>query len=297
MIQSPPTIHSNIATALGIHATVPNALDSRSSAATSVSYSYEAGNMQSAASSISSIRTAVDLLLQKGGSMITIHPWTYGIAETGQGKYSEQLRGFLSIENALGHLDHKLADIEDAATSSANEMIVISMSATTPENFLTSIKSINQVFPIGDLLLCQKRIEQILIDKTEKMNRKQPAHNPYWQDFETVSIEVCGSLIELSEEIMSSLEALADDGNPITELQNFINEKKEEMTTIESSWSNLMAGLASDSINVSFSTLSQPYNVADLNNIQNNNSNSFAAVVALVGKDGDLNIFREIFNV
>lgn len=108
--------------------------------------------------------------------MVCVHPWTQGV---GQGETHYR---YLSPANAVQAAAKKLVDAPDyqRLTTSVDAVVVV-ISAKDFDVFAKSIKQFSDVFPVADLMMCQRRSAQLATVEKDKVILPDAAINARWR--------------------------------------------------------------------------------------------------------------------
>ncbi|MCM8540966.1 MAG: hypothetical protein NE328_11885 [Lentisphaeraceae bacterium] len=297
MIQAPETIEASVLTLEPVLTALPTVMGVNKTALDAVNFSYSPGQLTATATMASIVQAALDSALKNNGVAMVVHPWSYGVAETGKGRYTAQAEGYLSQDNANNHLIQKLLDTEDAKSAAIEELIYVSVAANSTISFLTKVSALNSVFPLSGLELCQRRTSQLLSIESTKMNQKTGAILPRFNKHAHNNILKVKELKEKGDRLTAICQAYEDDSNPITELKEVIDEKISEATAAESEWTSLLASLSGSQGQAFFINSGSIVQIAeDIEDIATQ-VNKFCALVAIGGPAGSLSVLKEIFGL
>lgn len=261
---------------------------------------YQPGPATDLAAPAAAARTALGLLLNRGGKIITVHPWTAGAGETGSGFYSQQSRGYLSPVKALEQIAKKLSDPCDAGKDTAGEVVILLMVSAALDAWIINLAALNAVFPFSELQMCERRARALAAMDSAKMEKRHAPGNPSWSDHDHRQPQAVRKIFSTSESLAAAAGAFAADPDPVTELAVFLGERQAATAADSAKWQELTASMTGIGPLAFFMTGATPFSmVADMQStIGGNgivNAEVYCAAVALAGPVGSLQFFREAF--
>lgn len=279
-------------------AAIPGALDTAAAALAAMASrsKWKAGGLAAGAGGIDGQRTAVSDLLASGGQVVTIHPWTQGAGDTGNGVRSEPARGWLSPAQAVQALVDKLKDKLDPAKDEAEELLLIMVSGSDYASWAASLAAFNSVLPLGDLSLCQRRAEQLATLEADKRQRIAASHNPRWRRLNGQQQGTGAAIRTQLGGLLARVEALFSDTDPLTDLQTFLDDRAAMLTERQQAWDDLRATLGPTTQQLYVAAGGSPEGLASQlqQSTPPNPGAPLCALVAVTGPAGSLDYFKEV---
>ena len=263
-----------------------------------VKFAYKPNPIAAAAQVAIQARQRINTILLQTGVMVCIHPWVSGAGEFGNGKYTEQLHGYLSSQEAAEHLKKKFADPEDFMKDNVTAGFCIVASSDNLDAWVDKLSTLNEFYPFPGSMMCEKRAAALANINNSKMQRRAPAVNPIFGDYQVSSEFTAGDTKKISDTLLGTVEAFAMDTNPIAELSAVIAEETALIAETEKAWTNLVAGISGGSIDAYYTAGANPSSVGSAlaANIAKDNS-KYCCIVAIGGSVANLEFFREAFNL
>ncbi|MEH6649993.1 MAG: hypothetical protein V7707_08225 [Motiliproteus sp.] len=258
---------------------------------------WQAGALAGGAASIEAQRTALAALLNSGGQLLTLHPWTRGAADSGTGLYGDAARGYLSPQQAVQALGDKLTDVMDSGKDGAGEILLVMISGNNYGSWAQSLAALNAVLPLADLPLCQRRAEQLAALEDDKLQRLEAPNNPHWR--QQGQPAAADQLRTTLGAVLARVEALANDSDPLAELQGFLTRRGADLADRRQSWADLQVALAGGAGVVWSDTAANPQALAQaLQQIEPPNPGApLCALVAMTGPTGCFTFIKEVLGL
>lgn len=110
-----------------------------------------------------------------GAHIVCVHPWCQGV---GQG--DSHFR-YLSPANAVAAAANKFTDAPDYRKPAGNlDALVLVVSANGFHAFAQTLNTFNRVFPVADVLFCERRAQQLASVEQDKLQLPDAPINARW---------------------------------------------------------------------------------------------------------------------
>ncbi|BES69737.1 hypothetical protein RE428_08000 [Marinobacter nanhaiticus D15-8W] len=277
---------------------IPGAIETSTASLAAISSrsKWKPGDLASGAGGIVEQRAALSDLLASGGQVVTIHPWTQGAGDTGNGVRSEPARGWLSPAQAVQALVDKLKDKLDPAKDESEELLLIMVSGSDYGSWARSLAAFNSVLPLGDLSLCQRRAEQLATLEADKRQRIAASHNPRWRRLNGQQHGTGAAIRTQLGALLARVETLSSDTDPLMDLQAFLDNRTAMLTERQRAWDDLRGTLGPTTQQLYVAAGGSPEGLAaQLQQSSPPNPGApLCALVAVTGPAGCLSYFKEV---
>ncbi|WP_020411015.1 hypothetical protein [Hahella ganghwensis] len=234
-------------------------------------------------------------LLNVKGQVLCVHPFLEGIGQ-GQGRYQ-----YLSAPNLVQCLAEKLQDKHDEGRPVGPcDALCILVTATEYGRFSEALGSFNQVFPVPELQLAERRAGQLAVLESEKTIQPNAALNPHWKDRDHGQYPLAQEIrrgIGAQVGLMESFDA--ENQTPIDELQQLIAKKQRWLQQQEDNITALKARCSGPAGFRLFLENQSPSGIAKALQAPGlpGHENVLAAGVLLVTEPGGLTLFKEVLGL
>lgn len=180
--------------------------------------------------------------------VLCVHPWQQGIGQ-GENHYR-----YLSPANAVVHAAAKMTEAVDAhRPRAALDALTIIITGKSFADFATSLRAFNQLFPVPDLQLCERRATQLATLEQDKQLLPDAMRNAYWRDRNKITTGPLRSGLSAVGEVCAHAMAYeAGGGDPDAELQALIQKKHAALQTSRDAVDELAAHFSGGSAKAVF---------------------------------------------
>jgi hypothetical protein len=226
--------------------------------------------------------------------MVCIHPWTQGV---GQG---ESHFRYLSPANAIQAAANKLVDMPDFNRQTTTmDAIVLIVSAKSFDLFSATLKQFTNVFPLPDLLMCQRRAGQLSTVEKDKVLLPNAAINARWRWKGVGGIGLSRNASNVVGELCSHAVGYESGAlSPDDEIQNLITKKtsaidaaKDAVTDMQS----IFSGSVGRGVFFSGQTAAQIKNALDTSGLSHDDP--LACCVVFTAVPGKLALVKEVLGL
>lgn len=153
--------------------------------------------------------------------VLCVHPWQQGVGQ-GENHYR-----YLSPANAMVHAAAKVTEAVDAhRPRGALDALTIIITGKSFADFSNSLRAFNQLFPVPDLQLCERRAGQLAILENDKQILPDAMRNAYWRDRNKITAGLLRNGLSVVGEVCAHAMAYEGGGtDPDAELQILIQKK------------------------------------------------------------------------
>jgi len=257
--------------------------------------SFSVNPVAAAANTADTTRTQLRQLLDTGMSCVVVHPWQQGIGQ-GQGVYRH-----LSAPNAIQALADKLTDNNDISSPNTNqEALALLINATNLNDFAQQLAAFSTVVAIPELQMLQRRAEQLKTLDADKVLLPDPASNARWVSRNALQLEAAReSLKKVSGQLALALGYDAENIDPVTELQALISKKQNQLTALETDYSNFIAQFGGSSGCGLFLNSASPEQLGNSLRAAPGPGHEFvfSAAIMFLADTGNLTFFKEVLGL
>ena len=224
--------------------------------------------------------------------VLTIHPWTQGSAETGQGRHSQQSAGYLSPAHAIATAVNKLRDPHDPATAGCTELLAILVSANSLATWISELERLLEWLPLPDLQFCHTRARQLHTLEQDKLKTPTVAMYPQFKTQQPHQIETAADQRRHRGGLLAQMSATVEP-DPIATLQDFMTRRQSERDSQLTAFKTWLAGLNPRPVPIIDLQGSGPEDLASqLQQQMPDTVASLTALTVMTGSDGSLDGYR-----
>ncbi len=224
--------------------------------------------------------------------VLTIHPWTQGCAETGQGILSQQSAGYLSPAQAITTAVNKLRDPHDPATAGCTELLAILVSANSLGTWISELERLLAWLPLPELQFCHTRARQLHTLKQDKLKTPAVAMYPHFKARQPHQIQTAADQRRHRGGLLAQMSATVEP-DPVTALQDFMTRRQSERDTRLTAFNTWAAGLNPRPVPIIDLQGSGPGDLAgQLQQQMPDTVASLTALTVMIGPDGALDGYR-----
>jgi hypothetical protein len=245
------------------------------------------------ASMVSAIRQGLDNLLQGGGRIFCLHPFIHPQGDR-RGDYA-----YMTPQQAVSGLADKLADTVDILPAGALDCVAVLIRGVDFAGFAAALGAFNMVFPATELLLAQRRADDLAALEQTKLARPDGGIAPRWLQQDARRHPAIRQLDTAMGNLVAAGEGYDQENTgPEAELAALIDKKRAYLTSIEDAWTEASAALQGGAgllldMAGSRDTLHGQMRGA----VPEVEGYKLAAVACWVGSPEQMTIFREVFGV
>jgi len=226
--------------------------------------------------------------------MVCVHPWTQGV---GQG---ESHFRYLSPANAAQAAANKLIDTPDSNRLTITmDAIALVISSKDFDGFSKTLKQFTDVFPVANLLMCQRRSAQLSTVEKDKQLLPDAAINARWRGKGIAGIGLSEKAFSVTGELCShavgyEIGALSPDDeiqDLITKKQTAIDSATDAVTQVQS----IFSGGVGRGAFFSGQTAAQIKSTLDSSGLSHDDP--LACCVLFTAESGKLSLVKEVLGL
>lgn len=226
--------------------------------------------------------------------MVCIHPWSQGI---GQG---ESHFRYLSPANAVQAAAKKMVDAPDVnRLTTTMDAIALIISAKNFDLFSKTLKQFTDVFPVANLLMCQRRAGQLATVEKDKQLLPDAAINARWRGKGIGGIGLSRNAVSATGELCSHAVGYESGAlSPDEEIQNLISKKKSALDDAQAAVTELQgyfSGSVGRGVFFSGQTAAQIKNALDASG--QSHDDPLSCCVLFTSNPGKLTLVKEVLGL
>ena len=151
---------------------------------------------------------------------------------------------YLHTNEALKELAQSIR-LEDPRKNEANAIVAVVITSNQLANFINKLKIINKAMPLLDTKEVQKIAEASVTYEQDKLNSTLFLKKR-WMSRETANYQSASSIKCHLSPLLSTVEAYANEKNPIDKLVGFLNKRTDTLATARKEWAEFRNVLQGD---------------------------------------------------
>lgn len=249
-----------------------------------------AGECVGAAASFNQL---IDLLAGRV-QVLCVHPWQQGIGQ-GENHYR-----YLSPANAVVHAAAKVSEIVDARRPrGALDALTIIITGKSFADFANALRAFNQLFPVPDLQLCERRAAQLATLENDKQILPDAMRNAYWRDRDKLTTgPLRQGLSVVGEACAHAMAYEVGGGDPDAELQALIQKKQTALQSSRDAVDELAAQFSGGSAKAVFLENQTPQQLQNtLNTSGLTHDDPLCCCLVITAERGGLVVLQELLGL